>query len=409
MINEIKWSLFAIFIFNVAFASYEKTKELNSGFIAEMSKDISKKDEENLKVPDECMVCYDECFPVSFQFFCGHEVCAICAQSILKIGKGTNSRCPKCRVPFPQYVTEWFTIIKFYPIYLTPDIPLEKLHIAFPLICSIANLTTVTKCVKLGMDINTKGFLGYFPVHLPSKTVVLKYLLDNGANLNQRRYGGMTPLWTSCQNEYLPVVKYLVENGINVNQSDNHGVTPLFVSSENGYLPIVQYLVENGVNVNQPDNHGVTPLSMSCENGHLPIVQYLVENGAVVDQPDENGLTPLYMSCQEGHLPVVRFLVENSAEVNRCNNDGDSPLFMSCHAGLLDVVKYLVDSGANVNTPRNNGATPLATAIRNNKVEVAKFLLNKNANIEATKLFFQNYNCSEQVDTLEKLCKEMKQ
>jgi ankyrin repeat protein len=266
-------------------------------------------------VQDQCTICYEN-FPVFFQLPCarGHEFCAACVERILKVGDNRN--CPKCRAPFPKFVSEWLSMIKIYPTYLTKDIPLEKLQIAFPLICRVAKLSTVIKCVKMGIDINIKGFQGFFPVHLISQTDVLKYLLEHGANVNQTRNDGVTPLYMSAQHGNLPVVQYLIDSGANINQPKNDGVTPLYMSSGNGHLPVVQYLVENcGANVNQSNNDGFTPLYMSSQNGHLQVVQYLEENGANVNQPPKNGVTPLATAIYNNQTEVAKFLLNKNANI----------------------------------------------------------------------------------------------
>jgi len=248
----------------------------------------------NKNCPDECMVCYER-FPVSLRFPCGHDLCALCAESIIKICD--NDNCPKCRAPLPHIFTEWLTMIKIYPLQLTPDIPLEKLQHAFPLICSAADLPTVIKCVQMNLDINTKGSFGMFPLALASLASmknVVEYLLNQGADVNQPCNRG-TALEVSCQMCDLPMVKYLIKKGAYVNQiqngaAGNHlfrnsqgGHNPLLVSSQKGNLPIVQYLVKNGANVNLGRNDGLTPLIISSQQGHLQIVKYLIEQGADVN------------------------------------------------------------------------------------------------------------------------------
>ena len=208
----------------------------------------------------------------------GHEFCAACVDRILKVGDNRN--CPKCRAPFPKFVSEWLSMIKIYPTYLTKDIPLEKLQIAFPLICCVAKLSIVTKCVKMGIDINTEGFQEFFPVQIASQTDVLKYLVEHGADVNQPDNDGFTPLLMGSQNGHLPVVQYLVENGADVNQTRNDGVTPLYISSQKGHVLVVQYLVENGADVNQNTNNGATPLAIAIYSNHTEVAKFLLNKNA---------------------------------------------------------------------------------------------------------------------------------
>lgn len=237
-------------------------------------------------LPDECMVCY-EYFPVFFQFSCGHELCVLCAESILKVCDHNN--CPKCRSPLPQFVSEWIAMIHIDTIRLTPDIPLAKLQHIFPLICSVANLTTVIKCVNMGVDVNTKGFFGYFPVHLASQKNVIQYLVDKAADVNQiDNTFGDTPLILSSRNGNLPVVEFLVKNGADVNQGNRYklsddGCTPLIVSSHKGHLSIVQFLVENGADVNQVDSDGVSPLTIAMYKNQTEVVKFLLKKNANIE------------------------------------------------------------------------------------------------------------------------------
>jgi len=349
-------------------------------------------------------------------------------------------KCPKCRAQLPYFLAEWLNMLHIYPIQFTPDISLEKLQHVFPLICSVANLTIMTKCISLGIDVNTKGFNTFFPIHLASQKNVVKYLVEHGADVNPVTENGDTPLLVSSENGHLQVVEYLIENGEDVNRGNIDGATPLLTSSHEGHLPVVEYLIKHGADVNQMNidgatplwmslqtghlqvveyliKHGAdvnlaknngTPLSVSSQNGHLSIVQYLIQSGADVNRGNKNGDTPLLAGSENGHLQVVEYLIKYGADVNVTRNDGTTPLFMSSQNGHLQVVQYLTDHGADVNQGTNDGITPLAVAIYQNQTEVAKFLLRKNANIKTAKLFFKKNELLELIDILDELYEEIK-
>jgi len=282
---------------------------------------------------DECMVCYDY-FPVSFKFPCGHELCVLCAESMLK--HSDNNNCPKCRANLPKLFLNWLLMIKIYPIQLIPEISLKKIQRAFALICFVANLTTVMKYVNLGIDVKSKGCFGYFPIQLASSVDVVEYLINQGAGVNQCSNLGVSPISINSQMGNLRLVKYLTEHGADVNQADDEGATPLF----NSHLHVVKFLIENGAEVNQISNLGITPLSNVCSQlkEQLSIVKYLVENGANVNQANNNGGTPLLSSSFRGHLFVVQYLVENRANINHANNAGETPLWLSYYHGNLPFI-----------------------------------------------------------------------
>jgi len=231
------------------------------------------------------------------------------------MNKCDATECTKCRTPLPQKISKWLQLrIKIYPIALTPEIPLQNV---FPFICCAGNLTTVIKCVQMGANVNKKGLIKYFPIHLASRNghlSVVKYLINNGANVNQVDEDGVTPLFLSSYAGYLSVVEYLIKNGANVNQVNNNGETPLYISSQEGHLRVVEYLIKNGANVNQDQKYGVTPLLMSSHGGYLSVVECLIKNGANID----NGVgkvNPLVSAIDRNHIEIAKFLISKNAEI----------------------------------------------------------------------------------------------
>ncbi|ORX78888.1 ankyrin, partial [Anaeromyces robustus] len=56
------------------------------------------------------------------------------------------------------------------------------------------------------------------------------------------------------------IVRYLVEQGADLNKEDWKGETPLFNACKSGNETIVEYLVEYGADLNKEDWKGKTPL-----------------------------------------------------------------------------------------------------------------------------------------------------
>jgi len=100
--------------------------------------------------PDQCVIC-SERFPVIFRLFCGHVVCVLCAEDMIK--KCANNNCPICRIQLPFLLAEWLPLIKIYPRDFTKELLLKIQH-AFPLICYLASRATFNTCMRIGMDVN---------------------------------------------------------------------------------------------------------------------------------------------------------------------------------------------------------------------------------------------------------------
>lgn len=62
---------------------------------------------------------------------------------------------------------------------------------------------------------------------------------------------------------HLEVVKYLIENGADINAKDSNGDNLLMIALEYRELDIVKYLLEKGANVNIKNNEGKTVLDLA--------------------------------------------------------------------------------------------------------------------------------------------------
>ena len=76
------------------------------------------------------------------------------------------------------------------------------------------------------------------------------------------------------------VVKFLVEKGAVVDQPCNDGSTVLDQASLNGHLEVVDFLLSAGANINHLDAKGISPLYSSAQEGHLNVIKLLVKKGA---------------------------------------------------------------------------------------------------------------------------------
>jgi len=122
----------------------------------------------------------------------------------------------------------------------------------------------------------------------------VKDLIEARANINAEEWDGWTALhYASNSHENLSIVRYLLQNGANINAKHCLGKTPLFIASQNGHLGVVNLLLKNCADVNQADIHGATPLHVASREGHKDVVRLLIEKGANVDEQDKFVQTPL--------------------------------------------------------------------------------------------------------------------
>jgi len=89
---------------------------------------------------------------------------------------------------------------------------------------------------------------------------IVKYLVENGANINHITNVKDNALNWSVFHELYNVSKYLIENGINIDNQDIYGSSPLMTTSVEGAYKIIDLLINNGCNVNLVDDKNQTAL-----------------------------------------------------------------------------------------------------------------------------------------------------
>ncbi|VDI08418.1 Hypothetical predicted protein [Mytilus galloprovincialis] len=148
------------------------------------------------------------------------------------------------------------------------------------------------------------------------------------------------------------LIQWCCYYGADVNQCRSDGVSPVFVSSQEGDTKAVKLLLEYKADVNKCDEAKVSSLHIACQTNHIDIVKMLLKYKADVNKCDENEVSPLFIACQLGHVDIVEMLLEYKADVNKWYDNEISPLFMACQNNHVQIVKILLEYKADVNKCR---------------------------------------------------------
>nr|XP_018911872.1 PREDICTED: ankyrin-1-like [Bemisia tabaci] len=262
----------------------------------------------------------------------------------------------------------------------------------FAVVCS--KLEVAKFLISVGSDINA-----YYPhahyamdrggtlLHWASRNIgeeeLIRFLVENGADVNATEKDGRTPLCLLVKHNLsrsLDTMRYLIEKGATLNNA--RGGTPLYWAIREDYGGVdpkaADFLIEMGTDVNSCiDYHGYecdqmrTALHLAR---HLSTVNLLIDKGANVNAMDKSRNTPLHSAWTPS---IAKCLIQHGAEVNASNESGDTPLHFVQN---FHTAKILTKEGANVNASNNEGCTPLHTA-RN--AAIAKLLLEKGAELKA--------------------------
>ena len=154
---------------------------------------------------------------------------------------------------------------------------------------------------------------------------VIRWLVEErkvNVNANHRR--GVRALHHAMEPE---IIKYLVQNGADVNAQTDWGGTVLHSAAFRGQLDIMQWMIEEGnAEVNTRDLDGATALLLAARENHFDIVKYLLQRGADVIARTSDGRTLLHYAAKFGHVEIARWLVEEQgADVHEKTTDGLTP------------------------------------------------------------------------------------
>lgn len=109
------------------------------------------------------------------------------------------------------------------------------------------------------------------------------------AELEKTNNIGNTCLSLAVKNSYHYIVKFLIENGANINHINNAKQPILFIPCWSNDIQMTKWLLESGADVNYMDSRGWTPLMIAASQGYEDLVEFLLNNGADVNLVDKYG------------------------------------------------------------------------------------------------------------------------
>jgi ankyrin repeat protein len=226
--------------------------------------------------------------------------------------------------------------------------------------------------------------------------VVVRMLLDKGADVEAKDEDGRTPLLCAAERGHEAVVRMLLDKGADIEAKDKDGWTPLLCAAESGHeavvrmlldkgadVDVVRMLLDKGADVEAKDEDGWTLLLCAAERGHEVVVRMLLDKGADIEAKDKDGWTPLLYAAVTRHEAIVRMLLDKGADVEAKNEDGRTPLLYAAERGHEAVVRMLLDKGADIKAKDKDGRTPLLCAAERGHEAVVRMLLDKGADVEA--------------------------
>lgn len=222
------------------------------------------------------------------------------------------------------------------------------------------------------------------------------FLAQNKLNLNEistvKGFEGLTPLMLACYASQFYLVKALIENGANINQKTKDGMNALHIGLLRGvdFKPeILTYLIDHGANIYEKDNYGKTPL-INAVIGQFPqafdqeyeeLFKILLKYTTKIDEPDNKGINALGYSIIYNKTEFYNFLLKHGCDLKFKNYKNETLLHFAAQSRLNDdqIIQNLINT-IGVDVVNDSKTTPLHYAAQNRSIEVIKKLIKNNAN-----------------------------
>ncbi|NIP29778.1 MAG: glutaminase A [Candidatus Dadabacteria bacterium] len=189
----------------------------------------------------------------------------------------------------------------------------------------------------------------------------MHHLIVQGFDQDASDYDKRTALHLASAEGSIDVVKYLIDNGAEINPIDRWGGTPLDDAISHNHKEVEKLLKQSGA------TKGKTSNRKDLSEKHYENVTQLIVN-------DSDTIVELIYAASEGNLRAIQKMVARGVKLDGADYDWRTPLHLAAAEGHERIVQYFIDQGLNINPIDRWGGTPLDDAKRHGHKRVVKIL-----------------------------------
>ncbi len=216
-------------------------------------------------------------------------------------------------------------------------------------------------------NVNTQGFSGRTALYGAScggHALLVRYLLEHGADPNILDDYLQGPLYASLENKHVDVAFILFDNSANPKIPNKYGLTALHKAADLGNEQLVRKLLNSECNGLCASKLGWTPFMSAVYSRKLEVVDALLEhnfNGTAI--PDSGGETCIHVAAETGSVEMLNKLTAGNKQIALAlDSIGCNALDLAAGAGQTNMIKPLRDLGLDLNGPKDCWRRPLGTA-----------------------------------------------
>ena len=158
---------------------------------------------------------------------------------------------------------------------------------------------------------------GDTPLHeacVRGNQIILKEMLDHGANVRIQNADDETPLHTACKEGFAEIVKEILRLDMCqklLQACDNEFNTPMHLAVESGDLDTVKVLLKFKAASSRPNGDDVVPMHIAAAQGYVEIAEVLLRSDKnCKDCSDKLQQTPLHYAARTDQVKMIDFLIK---------------------------------------------------------------------------------------------------
>ncbi len=274
------------------------------------------------------------------------------------------------------------------------SVPLRPIDIVFLNAC--ANNKSIEFSIQQGANVNAinvkdNGYTGLCYACMFGNLAKVELLLKRGANVNQRSYDDLTPLYITfgvelegvnlSASQRLEIGRVLINYGADVWAEGPQKTSVLSAAVRKSDINAVIMLIEK-MKATRPkdwktvDDICYDALGAAMLDGKMDICSWMLDQGIPVKgtKKNEDGVSLMHIVGKTGNPSIVRKLIDAGLDINTPDYNGKTALHYVAQEGT-DGVRLLLDFGADPLIADINGKTPLDLAQKNPHAKIRMLML----------------------------------
>ena len=194
----------------------------------------------------------------------------------------------------------------------------------------------------------------------------IKLLIEKGVKINGGKYLASSGLTFAITSNKINVLNLLIQSGVNINALSMYGKDNALHLAADNSDEAFELLFKCGVDVNFENYSNITPFQIVCKKQNIKLLKLILPKVKIeYINGKNNKFNPICFATQQKNIPMLKLLLSRGGDINTINRLGESPLHIVCDQNP-ELIELFLSLGANPNIKtKGDNKTPLHYVCQN--------------------------------------------